>query len=318
MSKTILAFGELLWDMLPQATVLGGAPFNFAYRVHALGNRAWMISRLGRDKLGQLAWQKTIELGLDTTLLQWDEHHSTGTVDVRFDQQQNPDYVINPDVAYDYIEWNPSLAQAAAQADCLCFGSLVQRSTITRKTLARLLHAAPQALKFFDINLRKNCYDENSIDFSLQQAHILKLNEDEAYQLAQMLGLGWKSLPDFCAAMLKKCSLRFVLVTLGEKGAFAMAKDGNAYYTPGYQVTLADPCGAGDAFSAGFLHQLLQQASLADACEFGNLLGAMVATQQGATVPIAETTREAFQQSKHQRTIEPTLAGYGQQTPENR
>jgi fructokinase len=310
MSKTILAFGELLWDILPQATVLGGAPFNFAYRVHALGNRAWMISRLGRDRLGQLALQKAIELGLDTTLLQWDEHHSTGTVQVHFDLQQNPDYVINPNVAYDYIEWNPSLEQAAAQADCLCFGSLVQRTTITRETLAQLLHAAPQALKFLDINLRKDCYDESSIDFSLQQAHILKLNEDEAYQLARMLGLGWKSLPDFCAAMLKNRSLKFVLVTLGEKGAFAMAKDGNAYYTPGYQVPLADPCGAGDAFSAGFLHQLLQQANLADACEFGNLMGAMVATQQGATVPIAKANMEAFQKNNHQRTIEPSLASY--------
>ena len=310
MSKTILAFGELLWDILPQATVLGGAPFNFAYRVHALGNRAWMISRLGRDQLGQLAFKKAIELGLDTTWLQWDDRHSTGTVQVRFDEQQNPDYVIYPDVAYDFIEWNPSLLQAAIQADCLCFGSLVQRSNTTRETLSHLLQAAPQALKFLDINLRKDCYDGNSISFSLQQAQLLKLNEDEAYQLANLLSMSWKSLPDFCAGMIKEWSLIYVIVTLGEKGAFAMGQDGIAYYTPGYQVPLADPCGAGDGFSAGFLHQLLQRASLAQACEFGNLIGAMVATQQGATVPIAKTDMEAFQKDHHQRTIEPSLASY--------
>jgi len=29
MRKTILTFGELLWDILPDQTILGGAVFNF-------------------------------------------------------------------------------------------------------------------------------------------------------------------------------------------------------------------------------------------------------------------------------------------------
>ncbi len=67
MKKTIVAFGELLWDILPSCTVLGGAPFNFAYRVNTLGDIGLMVSRLGRDELGRKAF---VPLGWALLLLQ--------------------------------------------------------------------------------------------------------------------------------------------------------------------------------------------------------------------------------------------------------
>ena len=51
----IAAFGELLWDLLPDVSVLGGAPFNFTYRINSLGNEGVMISAIGRDTLGEKA-----------------------------------------------------------------------------------------------------------------------------------------------------------------------------------------------------------------------------------------------------------------------
>ena len=103
MKKTILAFGEVLWDVLPSCTVLGGAPFNFIYRVNSLGDTGLMISRLGRDELGRKAHEQIIQSGLDTRSIQWDDELPTGTVQVSFDEQNNPDYFIVPDVAYDRI-----------------------------------------------------------------------------------------------------------------------------------------------------------------------------------------------------------------------
>jgi fructokinase len=73
MKKTILAFGEVLWDILPSCTVLGGAPFNFVYRVNSLGDTGLMVSRLGRDELGRKAFDQVVQLGLDTAYIQWDE-----------------------------------------------------------------------------------------------------------------------------------------------------------------------------------------------------------------------------------------------------
>ncbi|GAJ16927.1 unnamed protein product, partial [marine sediment metagenome] len=99
MKKTILAFGEVLWDILPSCTVLGGAPFNFAYRANSLGDLGLMISRLGRDELGSKTCDQIVQLGLDTRLIQWDDQFPTGTVQVSFDEQNNPDYFITPEVA---------------------------------------------------------------------------------------------------------------------------------------------------------------------------------------------------------------------------
>ena len=90
MKKTILAFGEVLWDILPSCTVLGGAPFNFTYRVNSLGDTGLMASRLGRDDLGRKAFDRIALLGLDTTLLQWDDEAPTGTVQVSFDAAEQP------------------------------------------------------------------------------------------------------------------------------------------------------------------------------------------------------------------------------------
>ncbi len=69
MKKTVVAYGELLWDILPNDTVLGGAPFNFVYRINSLGNTGIMISRLGRDDLGFKAHEQVLDLGIGTDLL---------------------------------------------------------------------------------------------------------------------------------------------------------------------------------------------------------------------------------------------------------
>src|ERR1044071_8369083 len=80
--KLVLAYGELLWDLLPSGAVLGGAPANFAYRINSLGARGLMISRLGRDSQGQAAAERVAALGMETQQLQWSDHLPTGTVQV--------------------------------------------------------------------------------------------------------------------------------------------------------------------------------------------------------------------------------------------
>jgi len=305
MKKTVVAFGEILWDILPSGLVLGGAPFNFVYRVNSLGDAGLMASRLGRDDLGRRACDKIVSLGLQTRLVQWDDEAPTGTVQVSFDAGNNPDYVIVPHVAYDRIALTEILADAVDRADCLCFGTLAQRATISAETLAALLERTERPMKLLDINLRKDCYTEDSVVFSLGSADVLKLNEDEAHTIGRMLGLRHQTLREFCQDIVAEWGLDFCLVTLGENGAFGYAGDGRETYAPGYKVKLVDSLGSGDAFSAGFVHQILRGASLQEAVAFGNILGAIVATQTGATTPITQGDLERFQNQKMERNVHP-------------
>ncbi len=119
----------------------------------------------------------------------------------------------------------------------------------------------------------------------MRAADILKLNEGEAEDLAGLFG--WeKSLPEIMEKLSNLWELSVCVVTLGERGVLARSADGHQVYRPGYPVALADPCGAGDAFSAGFLHEYLRGRPLLECCRLGNRLGAIVASQKGATEKI--------------------------------
>jgi fructokinase len=306
MQKTILSFGETLWDLLPAGPMLGGAPFNLAYRVHCLGDRGWIVSRLGADELGRKAREQIRTLGVDPSYVQHDDCHPTGTVKVTVDERGVPDFIIAPDVAYDFIEPTAELLALAAKVDCLCFGILAQRSPATRSTLYALLEAGGDRLKFLDLNLRKECHSRETITESLQRADVLKMNLQEAHHLADLFEISNTSLPDFCTELMDEWSLRCCLVTLGEHGLFACA-DGKHVYEPGYCVPVVDSCGSGDACAAGFIHEYLRHRPLQDCCRLSNALGAMVATQRGATTPISLVEIKEFLRQKHERVCEPSL-----------
>ena len=284
--SNILSYGEILWDILPDKTILGGAPFNFAYRAHSLGNESLFVSSIGTDELGERTLAQVRELGLDSSFLQRNIRYPTGTVNVFFENNHMPDYMINPHVAYDHINITGALYETAKRAECICFGTLIQRERESRQTLQELLKAASNAVKLLDINLRKNCFTRETILFSLQQANILKLNDDEARQLAQILGITFTSFPAFCTKIIQRHRLDYVLVTFGECGAMAQSAFGDEVYVPGNKINLADSLGSGDAFSAAFIHHLLLGHSLQHACEHANALGALVAETHGATAPV--------------------------------
>jgi len=306
MPKTILAFGEVLWDLLPRGEQIGGAPFNFIFRVSNLGDRGVMVSRLGQDERGDRAAERIAELALDLRHIQRDGERPTGTVPVTFDENRQPTFIITADVAFDHIEPMEALLAAAGEADCVCFGTLIQRCGRSRETLHRVLDAAGEAVKLLDINLRKDCYTRETVAESLARADVLKLNDAEAADLDKMLPLGASGdLHAAAAALCERFDLRAVVVTLGERGALAVAADGQAAYSPGYVVELVDPVGSGDAFTAGFVHKYLRGATLDECCGYGNALGALVATQEGATAPLTAQEIETFLAGDPERNAAP-------------
>ena len=58
-------FGEVLFDVFPEEgnMVLGGAPFNVAWNLQAMGLAPHLVSRIGRDELGNTHSERHGELG---------------------------------------------------------------------------------------------------------------------------------------------------------------------------------------------------------------------------------------------------------------
>lgn len=297
-TPTIVAYGEVLWDLLPSGPVLGGAPFNFVYRVNSLGYRGVMLSRVGADAYGEQALAQMRNLGIGTDGIQQTSDYPTGTVNVFLDDKGTPDFTILPNVAYDYIQATSAMTEALRNADCVCFGTVAQRSAVSRKTLAHVLENFSGQHILYDINLRKDCYTEDVIRSSLAHSTILKLNEHEVPVVAKLYDVADAPIAEFVNALFPKTELEYCLVTLGEHGAFAASRGGEHVSEPAYRVNLVDTCGSGDACTAGFLYGLLEEKPLREACRFGNALGAMVAEQSGATQPISFQELTQFMQTR--------------------
>jgi fructokinase len=290
MSEThlILGIGELLWDMLPQADRLGGAPANFAVMAGRLGNRAAILSRIGRDDLGRQAVELLEPMEADASSLQIDPAHPTGRVTVELERGQ-PRYTIHSPAAWDFMELSNEWLQLAERADAICFGSLAQRSVVSRQTIQTLAaQTSAECVRVFDVNLREPFYTGEAIQESLELATVLKMNDGELDPVFELLGLPIPSgrererLHHGAKRLLVEFpALKLVAVTRGAHGSLLVSREGWDEH-PGYPVKVADTVGSGDAFTAALTHYLLRGADLPRLNEAGNRWGSWTASQQGA------------------------------------
>lgn len=284
--RTVVGIGEVLWDLLPSGRQLGGAPANFAYCSHLLGNRAIVASRIGSDPLGDDLRQTLIGREMSDEFLEIDAVHATGTVQVELTSGGQPKFVITHPAAWDFLEWNERWRGLAESADALCFGSLAQRSRESRMTIERFLDSAPRsAFRIFDVNLRQSFYSADVLDSSLGRADALKLSHEELPTLARLLGLNSGEAGSFCRQLFDRFPLRLVSITRGEKGSLLVDRAGMDEH-PGFCVRVRDAVGAGDAFTAGLVDEYLRGGSLAAMNDLANRMGAWVASSSGAMPPI--------------------------------
>jgi fructokinase len=287
-ARTVVGLGELLWDLLPSGRQLGGAPANFAHCSHLLGNRGIVASRIGSDELGREARQAMTAHGLTDDFLQLDLQRPTSTVAVHVDARGQPKFEITDDVAWDFLEFTSSWKALAESADAVCFGSLAQRNPQSRATIVNFLDATGAgALRIFDVNLRQTFYSGDVITKSMGRAKIVKLNNEEMPVIAKLLSL--KVAPhSFCSELIAKFDLELVCITYGDSGSLLCSRVETNQH-PGFMVDVADTVGAGDAFTAGLVHEYLKGSSLEKINDSANRMGAWVASQRGA-MPVPPKT----------------------------
>ena len=288
-----VCFGEILWDILPDAQLPGGAPMNVAYHLNQLGVPATMISRTGKDELGRKLLDFISSKNVPIQFIQEDEQYDTGTVLATVSENHVSYDIIQP-VAWDYIEYSIALQRLVSATPYFIFGSLVARNETSRQTLFELLESATH--KVLDINLRKPHYEKSTLDYLLQHADILKLNEDELEILSGWYGFSGTD-EDRIKSFRDRFHLHTVITTRGDKGAIVW-QDGVFCKHKGYKVKVADTIGSGDAFLAGFLSKTINGAGLEEATAFACGMGAFIATHHGAcpvyTKAGAEKAMSAF------------------------
>lgn len=280
MENVIVGIGEILWDVFPTGKVLGGAPANFAYHVSQFGFEGYAVSAIGGDELGDeivgALSNNKLKYLIETT------PYATGTVQVTLSGNGIPQYEICENVAWDNIPFTEEMEELACKTKTVCFGSLAQRSSVSRQTINRFLDCVPKtALKIFDINLRQHFYTLELIEHALDRCNILKINDEEIIIVGELFGWQSKSELEICNQLLHNCNLEIVVLTKGTEGSYVITKTETSF-KPTPLVEVADTVGAGDSFTAGFVASLLKGKSVSEAHQIAVDVSAFVCTQHGA------------------------------------
>jgi fructokinase len=268
-----LVFGEVLFDCFPDGgRVLGGAPFNVAWHLHALGHDPLLVSRVGADDAGSEVLRAMSNRQMDVSGMQHDPHHPTGRVVVTLEGSQ-PSYEILPDQAYDHI----GPATGCATAALVYHGTLALRQRDSRRALDHIC-ANSGAPVFVDVNLRDPWWNAEVVGELLDAARWCKVNDHE---LATLAGPG----EPVAAArrLIAHHDLAQVFVTLGAAGAFALTAGGLlANVAPDGNAPVVDTVGAGDAFAAVLIAGLLDGWPLPLTLDRAQQLASAVCGQRGA------------------------------------
>jgi fructokinase len=281
---TVLCFGEILWDFLPDGLFPGGAPFNVAYHAHQLGLEARIVSAVGRDLLGEELVRRLHDWSIPTDLITRHTGLPTGYVRATIAANGDAHYDITRSVAWDQIVITGETVHVATRAQALVFESLAQRSPFNRNALDRLMAVLPgDAWRVFDVNLRPPFDDLALVRERAARASVLKLNAAEAALLAADEPEAPGREEDHARMLADATGCSTVCITAGSRGA-GLWCNGRWTWEPGRPVAVADTVGAGDAFLASLVADLVRGRSadgelLARACR----LGEWVATRRGAT-----------------------------------
>ena len=294
MNDIVVGMGEALWDVLPEGKKIGGAPANFAYHVSQFGLNSRVVSAVGEDKLGSEILDnfraKQLNCMIETV------PYPTGTVQVELDAEGVPCYDIKEGVAWDNIPFTLALADLARQTRAVCFGSLAQRSVVSRQTINSFLDAMPQddnVLKIFDVNLRQSFYTKEILCNSFSKCNILKINDEELVTVSRMFGYPGIDLQDKCWILLAKYNLKMLILTCGVNGSYVFTP-GNVSFVETPKVEVADTVGAGDSFTATFVAAILKGLCVQEAHKLAVKVSAYVCTQNGAMPELPESLKESM------------------------
>lgn len=282
MNNIIVGMGEALWDVLPEGKKIGGAPANFAYHVSQFGFDSRVVSAIGDDRLGYEMLEN-----FDNKKLHYQIEkvsYPTGTVQVKLNSEGVPVYDIKESVAWDNIPFTSALESLAKDTRSVCFGSLAQRSVVSRETINLFLDAMPDGegqYKVFDVNLRQGFYTEEILCNAMQKCNVLKINDEELMTLSRMFGYPDIDMQDKCRILLAKYNLKMLILTCGVNGSYVFTP-GEVSFVPTPKIEVADTVGAGDSFTAAFVAAVMKGKPVIEAHKLAVEVSAFVCTQNGA------------------------------------
>jgi fructokinase len=242
---TALSFGESVVDIYPDRSVVAGSPLHIAAHLAHRGWEVTLATRLGVDPDAAEIREVLRRYGISEVAVESDPLMPTGSVTIDFNGDTHSFHIHKP-AAWDALE-----LPAIPETDVVCFGSLIGRSPVSRSALRRLL-AQDFEMRVFDVNLRPPDVHRETIRRGLAAATVVKVSADELGEVTQSFGGRAEATTLFALGS----GVEWVAITNGARGAELWHRSGRSWTQPASEGLVTDTIGAGDAFTAGLVHEL--------------------------------------------------------------
>ncbi len=254
----------------------GGKGSNQAIAAAKLNGSVNFITKIGKDKNGEMALTIYNELGMNTDSIIQDEKHSTGVAGIMVNEKTGDNAInIVPGAAgtliSDDIDRNLNFIEKAQIF-------LTQLETPYEVTRYALKKAKEKGLVTI-LNPAPACEIEDD-DFQL--IDFFTPNETEAEFYLNKKIETEKEIKSASEQFLKK-GIKNVVMTLGEKGCY-FANEKENFFINAFKLKepVLDTTGAGDAFNGALAVGLSKDLDLEEALKFANKVAAISTTKQGA------------------------------------
>jgi sugar/nucleoside kinase (ribokinase family) len=317
--KQVLCVGDLVADIfasplarLPEpgelvlsdriAVFPGGNALNTAIALRRLGENVAVAGSIGDDALGRLLLDQMQTQGLDVRGVRREPGGITASTFILRAEGEDRRFIHSLGVAATFSGEHVS-TELIPENGIMLVGGYLKLGAWDDNVLADLMRHARRRNCTVVLNI---CVAQDSgVDpcrclSLLEHVDVFVPNEDEARVLTG------ETLPALQARALRRAGARVVVITRGSNGLFA--DDGEHTMDMGiFQVSLVDPSGCGDCFTAGLIAALLREWDTVRSLEFASAVGAIGATALGCTdgVPSFAAVERFLKENKVDISINP-------------
>lgn len=281
--ETILAKG---FDKIP-----GGKGANQAVAARRLGANVYMVGKVGNDDNGNSLVKALKNDDVNLEYLYTDEKEPTGMAIIPVDDEGNNSIIVvsgsNMAITSEDIKKSEKAIinskvlitqfETPVEVSIEAFKMAKENGVITILNPAPARKVPEELLKYTDI---------------------IAPNETEAYELTGIKVDSEDTIKEAAKTFLDK-GVKFVLITLGERGAALASKD-EFCIVPAHKVKAIDTTAAGDSFIGGVATKLCDEESLnytvlTKAVTFANKVSSIVVQRKGAqtSLPTLEEVMKA-------------------------
>ena len=282
--------GDAAVDLLPDGDHYikcpGGTGANIAVALARLGIDNYFVSKLGDDPLASFLIDTFEREKVKTEYVSRSLNCKTSLIIVSLDGdgERSFTFMVRPSADSQLASEDFPRFE---EGDWVCVSAFILAREPSRTSTLNALNQAKAAgcVVCVDANMRADVWDEKSSLVpktveALQIADVVKVSEDEMLFLTNT-----HTIKEGIDAI-KRWTAKIKIVTRAQKGAILLTEQAE-HYIDGYRATVIDTTGAGDAFFAAFISQLIWSKNWSDdtlvtAAKFSNACGALVVQQKGA------------------------------------